>query len=258
MIDRQRIKKEFADYVNNYDVKDPKINLKIVHTYKVGELCEIIAKAENVSAEDIDTAWAIGMLHDIGRFEQCRIYDTFIDSESVDHAQFGCELLFGNTELIKKFVTDESIYGYIHDAIWYHNVFKIPDTLDEKTAFFANVIRDADKIDIIRANNETSLTDIYNTTEEELRSCGITKEVLDSFYNHTCVLRSLKKTPIDNVVGHVSLMYELVFNKSKELAKSLGYVDEMLQFKSNNPETNKQFALMRQEIDKYFADIKLS
>ena len=29
--------------------------------------------------------------HDIGRFEQLRRYDTFLDHLSVDHAQLGCE-----------------------------------------------------------------------------------------------------------------------------------------------------------------------
>lgn len=255
MVDRDKVKREFASYVSNYNANDPKIMLKIVHTYKVSELCEIIARSVELTEDEVDLAWLIGMLHDIGRFEQCRIYNTFIDADSVNHAEFGCELLFGKEELIKRYSSDDTIYSYIHDAIFNHSAFRIADDLDDKTRMFANILRDADKIDIIRANNETSLTDIYNTTEEELYSCSITDEVMNSFYEHHCVLRKYKKTPVDNVVGHISMMFELVYKKSKELARDLGYIDKMLEFKSNNPDTNDKFQIMKNEMKKFFSNI---
>lgn len=251
MINRQRVLNEFAEYVKGYNADAPKIALKIKHTYKVSELCEIIAKSEHLSDEDVDIAWICGMLHDIGRFEQCRIYDTFNDSESVDHAKFGCELLFGSERLIDRFCDDEKYYQIIHDAIYYHSVYRIPEDMDERTAMFTNILRDSDKLDIIRANNETSIEDIYNCTTEELKNCAITDEVLECFYNHTAVLRSLKRTPIDNVVGHISLMFELVYKESRKLAKSLGYLDTMMDFKSDNPETRKRMVHIKQEMDNY-------
>ena len=42
------------------------------------------------------------MLHDIGRFEQIRRFGTFNDAQSVDHAEFGADLLF-KEGLIRKF-----------------------------------------------------------------------------------------------------------------------------------------------------------
>ena len=35
----------------------------------------------------------IGLLHDIGRFEQVKVYDTFSDIDSIDHADYGVEIL---------------------------------------------------------------------------------------------------------------------------------------------------------------------
>lgn len=43
--------------------------------------------------EDIDLAWLIGILHDIGRFEQLRRYQTFFDYRSMDHAKYGVHVL---------------------------------------------------------------------------------------------------------------------------------------------------------------------
>ena len=91
MIRREEIRDIFDEYVSGYDATDPKIRLKIDHTYRVAGLCERIA--ESIGA-DGDFAWLCGMLHDIGRFEQIRRYDTFVDAVSVDHAQFGADLLF--------------------------------------------------------------------------------------------------------------------------------------------------------------------
>ena len=46
--------------------------------------------------------YCCGMLHDIGRFEQIRRFGTFNDVQSVDHAEFGADLLF-KEGLIRKF-----------------------------------------------------------------------------------------------------------------------------------------------------------
>lgn len=265
MINREQVRLEFKKYVNDYNVSDPKIALKIKHTYKVSELCDDIAKSNNMSDSDVDLAWLIGMLHDIGRFEQCRIYDTFNDSLSVDHAKYGCQILFSEkyhdaemTEknggsLIKRFCTDEDYYDVIHDTIHCHNEYKIPEEIeaDQRKRMFATILRDADKIDIIRANNETPLEEIYNCTREEVMSSDITDEVLEVVLNHRTVLKALKKTPIDNLAGHISLMYELEHKRSRELAKELGYLETMLNFKSDNDNTNKKLAIIRNEMHKY-------
>lgn len=93
-INREHIKNTFQEYTDRYDSTDPKIKLKIDHTYRVADLCERIAKSLDLLQEDIDLAWLSGMLHDIGRFEQLRRYHTFSDAQSIDHAKFAVELLY--------------------------------------------------------------------------------------------------------------------------------------------------------------------
>ena len=81
-IERERVRETFREYTDAYDATDEKIKLKIDHTYRVAELCERIAKAEQ-------------MVHDVGRFEQLRRYGTFSDADSIDHAALGADILFG-------------------------------------------------------------------------------------------------------------------------------------------------------------------
>lgn len=261
-IDREHVIEKFKAYTSAYDVSDEKIKLKIYHTYRVAGLCERIAKSEGMSQEEADLAWLLGMLHDIGRFEQLRRYGTFIDSESVDHAVLGADILFGGKNLksetessgcIRNFIWETGEDGLIEMAIQVHNAYRIPENLDKRTEKFCHILRDADKIDILRVNVEVPLEEIYNTTTAELRNALVTPEVEQSFYEHHAVLRNLKKTPADHVVGHGSLVFELVFPESLRIVKQQGYLEKLLHFETENPKTREQFAGMRKEMAAYLA-----
>ena len=114
-INREHIKNTFQEYTDRYDSTDPKIKLKIDHTYRVADLCERIAKSLDLLQEDIDLAWLSGMLHDIGRFEQLRRYHTFSDAQSIDHARFAVELLYEDG-LIADYVPEISMMKLVANA----------------------------------------------------------------------------------------------------------------------------------------------
>ena len=65
---------------------------------------------------------------------------------------------------------------------------------------------------------------------------------------HHAVLRAYKKTAIDNAVGHISLVFELVFPISRQIVKEQGYLDQMLDFSSENEETQSWFQYMKEHI----------
>lgn len=249
-INRPKAAQRFAAYVKNYDVCDEKIRLKIEHTYKVADLCEKIAESEACSPEQADKAWLIGLLHDIGRFEQLKRFGTFIDSESIDHADFGADLLFGDG-LIREFVQDGSGDILLERAIRTHNAFRLPENFDEETLMFCNIIRDADKIDIMRVNVETPLEEIYNVSTEKLRSTVISDRVLDSFFEEHATLRDYKKTATDYIAGHISLVYELVYPYSIREAYRQGFLHKMMDFQSDNPRAREQFQLIRERVAAY-------
>ena len=188
------------------------------------------------------------MLHDIGRFEQLRRYGTFSDAESIDHAGFGADLLFQTRQLIRDYATDPAKDAVIETAIRNHSVYRLPDDLSEQTRMFCQILRDADKIDILRVNIEVPLEDIYNVSTDALYHCTVSPAVMENFDQHRATLSSLKKTPVDHVVGHISLVYELVYPISREIVLTQGYLDKLLQFNSALPETRKQFAHLRDEL----------
>lgn len=254
-IDRRHIMDTFADYVKHYDDTDSKVKLKIDHTYRVAALCDRIAKNLSLTPAQTDFAWLLGMLHDIGRFEQLRRYGTFSDAESIDHAQFGADLLF-HENLLRDYVTDSCHDTLIETAIRSHNAYRIPENFDTETEMFCHILRDADKIDILKVNVEVPLEEIYNVTTEELYHCEVSPAVMDNFMQHQATLRSLKRTPIDHVVGHISLVYELVYPVSLQIVREQGFLYQLLGFESNLVTTRTQFARLRQEMDE-FLDSKL-
>lgn len=118
---------------------------------------------------------------------------------------------------------------------------------------FCHILRDADKIDILKVNVEFPLEEIYNVSTEVLYQEEVTPEVLQSFDEEHAVLRSLKKTAVDNVVGHISLVYELVYPESCRIVKQQGYLDKLMNFESRNPQTRKQFEHIREHMREYLA-----
>lgn len=247
MIDREKVVRAFDSYVAGYNAEDPKIKLKIDHTYRVAALCERIGRSAGIGG--IDLAWLCGMLHDIGRFEQVRRYNTFVDAVSVEHAGFGADLLFCEG-LLDRFCDglSEEELRILERSIRSHSAYRLSPGLSETEIVYCNVLRDADKIDIFRVNCDTPLEDIYNVTTEELKTSFVSEEVKECFRNRTAVLRKLKKTPIDYIVAHVCLVFELVYPLSREIVREQCYVDRMLAFESDNPDTREWFEAMRSEI----------
>ena len=250
VIDRKKAEETFEAYVAGYDSSSEKVRLKIEHTSRVSALCEKIAQSLNLPQSEVDIAWLAGLLHDIGRFEQLRKYGTFVDADSIDHARYGADILFIQGK-IRDYLEDDSEDELLRTAVHYHSAFRLPEGLDERTTMFCNILRDADKIDILKVNVEFPLEEIYNVTSQVLRNGEVTKEVMDSFQEEHAVLRSLKKTAVDNVVGHISLVYELVYPISLKLVKEQGYLEQLMGFESNNAVTVKQFVEIREKMWDY-------
>lgn len=262
-INREKIKEAFADYTAKYNVEDAKVHLKISHTYRVAVLCEKIAKSQKCSEREVDFAWLLGMLHDVGRFEQLRKYGTFIDAKSVDHAGLSADLMFGKAE--GEFQTEcyypQKLRNYVEECLsleermWmeqivrWHSAYVLPEELSKEELFFANILRDADKIDILKVNVETPLEQIYNVSTDQIKNSVVTPEVMDAFAERRTILRSLKKTPVDHIVGHMALVFGLVFPESLEIVKQQGYLEKMLSFSSENAKTQEQFAKLRRILE---------
>lgn len=253
MLDRKRVNKAFWAYVNQYDPEDGKISLKIDHTFRVAQLSERIAESLHLSKEDVDLAWLIGMLHDVGRFEQAKVFHTFSDSISVNHALYGVKVLFEQGK-IREYLEDDSWDSIIYEAILAHNLFRIPKGLDERTELFCKLIRDADKIDIMKVNVETPMETIYGIGPEEMKKLTLTDEVVEQFYGKTAVEHKYKKNHLDQYLMHTSLIFELEFPESYLITKEQGFVERIFAFRTEHEKTNHQIEKMEAFLETFIEE----
>lgn len=133
-------------------------------------------------------------------------------------------------------------------AVRCHNMYRLPEMLNEREAVFANILRDADKLDILRVCVEEPVEAVYAETEEAMKNSQISSDVMEAFFEEKAVLKALRKTAVDKMVGHISLVFELVYPESVKLAGEQGYLDRLLNFTSDNTNTREQFSKIRAKI----------
>ena len=196
---------KFNRYVNNYDMNNTNIKFKYKHSLRVKSLNKIYAKLLNFSEEDIKLAEVIGLLHDIGRFEQIRIYNSINDHTTIDHADLGVKILFEDG-LIKNFWNKEEDYEIIKFAIKNHNKYEIPLTSDERMLKHAKLIRDSDKIDILYLLGVVDELKTRATTEE------ITKEIINTIKSHELVNTKNNKNINDDIASKYGYVYDINYD----------------------------------------------
>lgn len=247
-MDQSIILKEFDAFLSNYDLSDSKVQLKKEHTFHVAQNCEWIAKRCGFNAQEIQLAWLLGILHDIGRFEQLKRYETFYDALSCNHA-------FLSADLIKEgyFTISEEDKKLIDFCVRWHNAYAIP-ACEAYTAKMAHLLRDADKIDILRVNVESSFEDIYGMPESEFYHSKISLDVWQDLMNHQTVDQSHRKTAIDYRLSHIAFVYGLEYKESIQLLMKQGYLLKMLDFTSQIDSVNQQWKEIKAELLKFISD----
>ena len=207
------------------------IRHKVEHTLRVAENCERIAASLGMNSEDVTFAWFLGLLHDIGRFEQVRQYGTFLDSVSVDHAEFGADLLF-HDQLIDSFPAEslpEKRLRLLEAAIRLHNKLTLPEALDDQTRCYCEIIRDADKADIFRVVAELPFDERIGTSKALFQEGEeASKAVMDCVRAHRCIPRALRKTRFDGHISHCCLAFELVFQETRRIVREQGFLNQLL------------------------------
>lgn len=241
MIDLLRAKEVFKEYISNYDITEPRINIKIIHMYHVAENAREIAKSLQLSKEEQDLAELIGLLHDIGRFEQVRLYQTYSDKISVDHGQKSVEILFADN-WIRKFVQDSGNDAIIYKAINNHNKFEIEKGLSEREILHCKIVRDADNIDIFRAvlDEKQKIEEFGHLGSKQIAKEVVSQEILEEFKKEKPLLYSKAKTDMDIMVAIIAHIYTLNYEVSLEIIKENDYIHRFVKRLNCQDEFTKQ------------------
>lgn len=243
-IDRERARAAFLAYVAPYDPANPRIALKVTHTLHVADLCDRIAREQGWAAADVDLAWLCGLLHDMGRFEQVRRWNTFRDAVSCSHAKLGASVLFGERERlgepvpaatpdfdaprIRDFIDSSAKDAVIRTAIELHSDYRLPRDLDPRARAFTELVRDADKIDILRTVDEDTPETILGCDADELLASSLSPAATRAFDARRCMLRDDRSQPADFLVSFACFAFELAYPQSRGIMREQGYATALL------------------------------
>lgn len=121
--------------------------LKTRHTEAVLAQATAICQGENLPA-DISLAARIGaVLHDVGRFPQYRQFRSFRDRDTANHALLSVRHLL-REDMLRG--VPGSIRRLVLGAVYLHNKKELPQRLHPELLQTVRVLRDADKLDIMR------------------------------------------------------------------------------------------------------------
>ncbi len=136
------------------------LHLKVEHTGYVLANAKMITASQGfmdavlaVMGDDESVAELVyacqlaALYHDIGRFPQYRDYATFADALSVNHATLSARTLAREGVLNRE---RKRVRSLVIGAVAMHNRYALPDGISDAMRLVTDVIRDADKLDIIR------------------------------------------------------------------------------------------------------------
>ncbi|MCF6358597.1 MAG: HD domain-containing protein [Draconibacterium sp.] len=217
----EKLSKWFNSYCNSFkgltDEQRRDFDIKRDHSIRVANFSVQLADKLGFSVEEQKLAYFVGLFHDVGRFRQLKEFNTFNDAKSVDHAKYSVEVLNENG-LFEKFEMED--VGLIITAIQNHNKLQLPGKLTENELKFAKLIRDADKIDILKV-----LTEYYSTrngvanhtlTWELPKGSSVSKTVAKEILDEKLVSKKNVLSEIDVKIMQMSWVYDLNYRFSFE------------------------------------------
>ena len=249
VIDRERVKQAFQEYTDRYDIHDEKIRLKVEHTYRVADISEQIAEKLGLSEEDIALAWLIGMLHDIGRFEQLKRFNSF-EADTMDHATYGVKVLF-EEGMIRQFIEEDTWDDVIRTAIAKHSDYELTGITDERTLLHARLIRDADKLDNCRVKLEDAMETLLDLSADEVGKYAISPKVREDAFAGKCICSKDRRTPMDYWVSYVAYFYDLNFRETLDIVAEEQYVKRII---GRVPYTNEQTKKTMEELERQLTE----
>ncbi|MCL2603493.1 MAG: phosphotransferase [Defluviitaleaceae bacterium] len=226
----ETIKERFLAYTNalplTQEQREVANTIKLDHTLRVVELSDVLARS--VFGDDparIGLAKVIGLLHDIGRWEQVLSAGAFSDTQS-DHGAMGANAVI-RTGMIHDL--SESDQALILTAIREHNK-KYSASHDPETQAFVDIVRDADKVDgfYVNVKNYSLSSDEWKRVLPMFLPFSHEMRLSDGLYDAIMEERladsAERQTVIDFRFFIMAWVYDMKLEKSMEILREKGYL----------------------------------
>lgn len=246
MLSLNHAKQAFSGFLSQYDTNDPKIALKIRHTYAVVDACQYLADSLKLDEENKNLALLIGLLHDIWRFEQLTRFNSY-DDRLLPHAECGLEVLFDQNH-IRDYIQTHKYDSIIYTAIKNHSLYAIDPSVEGQALLHAKIIRDADKLDNFRVKSVDPIPALLDITAEELGADTISNHIFQDFLNHKSILSADRRTKMDMWVSYLAHIFDFNFPASYQYVLDHNCIQTIIdRIPYSNQDTVNKMAVIRSE-----------
>jgi hypothetical protein len=221
----------FVDsYCNGNSHEQEAILLKKKHSFRVLQEAQNLVSSLAITDSKLYHLTSLAAIfHDIGRFPQYHTYKTFNDKISANHGLLGYKVL-----------RRQNVFGQLPQAekkdvllcVLMHNRAQIPSGLPSRLHFLLQVVRDADKLDIIpvvlphfqQVDSEDNVVTLGLPHEPQQYS----SEVIEQVRQRTMVDYRTMHWLNDFVLLMCSWVYDLNFPYTCAAVLERGYVDALV------------------------------
>jgi hypothetical protein len=219
---------EFRKYVCGFYGKnedsDSAIRMKEKHSERVAAECIDLAASLDLEQHDIRIAGIIGILHDIGRFPQFARYGNYIDGRSGNHGKLGASVI-SETGILS--CISPKHRDIIINTVSMHNRHAIPENITGCELTFLKLIRDADKIDILKVVTEHYTgKNREKAIQIELPETGIiSQKILDAVLSKKNAGYSDVRSIDDLKLMQIGWVYDFNFPRTCRIVKERNYLE---------------------------------
>ena len=206
----------FTNYVfMNYDMNNNLISKKYYHSLRVAKLMIILARKLNLSDEEIELSFKLGLCHDLGRFHEV-VKNGIFNNQIFDHGAYSNKILYNDLFIKYMDITNHLLF---RKAIYYHNKKDLGNDLTNEEKFFANLLRDADKLDIVWLRGKGNKLNFDSFP---------TKTVLNNYIDNKSIDIENIHNNSDRILFYMSFIKNLYFDESFDLAINNNYLNSLL------------------------------
>lgn len=235
------LEKKFQTYIGGFlgrgpSDRSPALAIKAEHCRRVAGEAGGLSADLHWPLPEQRLAQAAGWLHDIGRFSQFAEFGTFSDVASVDHGARGAAVL-QESGWLSEIPSDEA--KALVTAVRYHNRRSIPPDVRGPCLAHLKLIRDADKLDILRfvldAVERDGFKDLPSMLPHIRLKGPVSSLVLDELACRQCVSLAQVASLADFLLMQLSWVYDLNYSSAFRRLHDYGIVPKIMSRLNGDP-----------------------
>lgn len=244
----------FKQYTRTFRETNPthqqSLDLKEEHTFEVCSITDRITLALRLPENTRRIAAAIALFHDLGRFPQYQRYRTFHDLASENHAKLSLRELTKHQVL---HALEPAERHLICRAIILHNRRRLPCHLDPETLLHCRLIRDADKVDILRVMaKEYTMPETHQNPVVTLGLSpkpNIRDEVYHSLFKGPTMSYNDLATTNELKLLQMSWVFDINFHPTFEILKEKNFLSIIAETLPDTPLRQKALKFVQAHIE---------